>query len=131
MLEFWTILTRYASSWISEISRTLESLEGVNRSTRPEHESRVDAVSRDLQSLRLLATQKQPANSDTINSATLTEADVKIFRVRLASLTHSEDVLIADTIVSAHRVAEWSSSASVNKPRCTYYSRRSKLVILY
>ena len=76
-------------------------LEGVNRSTRPEHESRIDAVSRDLQSLRLLATQKQPANSDTINSATLTEADVKRFRARLASLTHSEDVLIADTIVSA------------------------------
>ena len=74
------------------IVRGKSSLEGVNR---------LDAISQELQSPRLLPTQKQSENPDASNSATFTEAEVKQLRVRLASLTDSKDALIADTIVSS------------------------------
>ena len=61
----------------------------------------MDAMSQELQSLRLLATEKQAENPDTGKPATFTEAEVKQFRVRLAGLTDSEDAIIADKIVSS------------------------------
>jgi hypothetical protein len=78
----------------------VESLESEGRYARPEQESRVDALSRDLEDLRLEA-QKRSVNPDARYLAPLMEADVKLFRVRLANLTKSEDALLADTIVSS------------------------------
>ena len=40
-------------------------------------------------------------NPDASNLAAFMETDVKLFRVRLASLTELEDALLADTIVSS------------------------------
>ena len=85
---------------MSELSQTLESLESQRRYARPEHETRIDAVSRDLEDLRLEA-QKRSVNPDASHLAAFREADVKLFRVRLASLTESEDALLADKIVSS------------------------------
>ena len=82
---------------MSELSQTVESLESGRRYARPEHESRIDTVSRDLEDLRLEA-QKRSVNPDASFSAAFMEADV---RVRLASLTESEDALLADEIVSS------------------------------
>ena len=78
----------------------MESLESEGRYARPEHESRVDAVSRDLQDLRL-EVQKRSVNPDASYLAAFMTADVKLFRDRLANLTESEDALLADTIVSS------------------------------
>src|ERR1700734_3605906 len=85
---------------MSELSQTVESLERGRRYARPEHEARIDTVSRDLEDLRLEA-QKRSVNPDASFSAAFMEADVKLFRVRLANLTESEDALLADTIVSS------------------------------
>ncbi|KEZ40804.1 Uncharacterized protein SAPIO_CDS8043 [Scedosporium apiospermum] len=85
------------SSRMSELCQTVESFEDGRRYVRPEHESRTDALSRNLEDLRL-EVQKR---SDTSISATFTEAEIKLFRARLASLTQSEDALLADRIVSS------------------------------
>ncbi|KAF4466114.1 small s [Fusarium albosuccineum] len=87
-------------SRISELSQSIEASEGEARYTRPEHESRVDTVSRDLQDLKLQL-QKRSVNQEANSLSTFTEADVKMFRARLASLTEAEDALLADTIVSS------------------------------
>ena len=57
-------------------------------------------MSRDLQDLRL-EVQKRSVNPDASFLAAFKEADVKLFRDRLANLTESEDALLADTIVSS------------------------------
>ncbi|KAJ3503407.1 hypothetical protein NM208_g16522 [Fusarium decemcellulare] len=87
-------------SRISELSKSIEASEGEARYTRPEHESRVDTVSRDLQDLKLQV-QKRSVDPAASSLTTFTEADVKMFRARLASLTEAEDALLADTIVSS------------------------------
>jgi hypothetical protein len=48
-----------------------------------------------------LEVQKRLANPDASYSYTFMEADVKLFRARLAALTESEDALVADRIVSS------------------------------
>lgn len=90
-------LTSYASSRLSELSRTVSSSESERQYARPEYESRIDSISRDLEGLRLDA-QKW---SDASSLAAITEADVKKFRVRLAKINESEDALLADRIVSS------------------------------
>ncbi len=97
---------------ISEIDRTLEYFAGIVRSNAPFHESRINATSRDLQSLRLLVAPKSgnsdtanpdtvnpdTANPDTVNLIALTEADVNMFKGQLTSLTDSENALLASRI---------------------------------
>ncbi|KAM6507918.1 hypothetical protein FSOLCH5_013117 [Fusarium solani] len=93
-------VTSTLGSRISELSRVVESSETEKQYTRPEFESRIDSVARDLEDLRLQV-QKLSANSDTSTSTTLTETDVKELKTRLASLTNSENALLADKIVSS------------------------------
>ncbi|KAH6949656.1 hypothetical protein BKA56DRAFT_536217 [Ilyonectria sp. MPI-CAGE-AT-0026] len=87
---------------ISELSPTIEAAEGEARYARPEHESRIDTVSRGLEDLKL-DVQKRSVNANPVANplSAFTAADVKLFRIRLASLTEAEDALLADTIVSS------------------------------
>lgn len=89
-----------ARSRISELSRVVESSESEKQYTRPEFESRIDSVARDLEDLRLHM-QKLLANPNASTSAALTETDVRELTTRLASLTDSENTLLADKIVSS------------------------------
>ncbi|KAI8168192.1 hypothetical protein K4K54_009056 [Colletotrichum sp. SAR 10_86] len=84
------------SSRISQLSQSLTMLESQNRYARPEHESQVDLMSRDLEHLRIQA-QKHLSNPD----ATYTQADIEQLRVLLVRLAEAEDALLADTIVSS------------------------------
>ncbi|KAH0429235.1 hypothetical protein CcaCcLH18_08587 [Colletotrichum camelliae] len=84
------------SSRISQLSQSLTMLESQNRYARPEHESQVDLMSRDLEHLRIQA-QKHLSNQD----ASYTEADIEQLRVLLVRLAEAEDALLADTIVSS------------------------------
>ncbi|KAI8258561.1 hypothetical protein K4K56_007022 [Colletotrichum sp. SAR 10_98] len=84
------------SSRISQLSQSLTMLESQNRYARPEHESQVDLMSRDLEHLRIQA-QKHLSNPD----ATYTQADIEQLRVLLVRLSEAEDALLADTIVSS------------------------------
>ena len=94
------ILTSDASFRISELSKTIESLEDVKRYSRPEHESRIDSISRDVENLRL-ELQRLSVNPDTEDSVAFTKTDIRLFSDRLASLTESEDNMIADRIVAS------------------------------
>lgn len=85
---------------MSELSRTVESLGSEGRYARPEHESQIDFTARKLEDLRR-EVQKRSANRAKSHSATFSEADIKTFRDRMASLTKSENTLLADTIVSS------------------------------
>lgn len=71
-------------------------LESQNRYARPEHESQVDLMSRDLEHLKTQA-QKHLSNPD----ATYTQAGIEQLRVLLVRLAEAEDALLADTIVSS------------------------------
>ncbi|KAF5521238.1 hypothetical protein CGCA056_v006101 [Colletotrichum aenigma] len=84
------------SSRIFQLSQSLTMLESQNRYARPEHESQVDLMSRDLEHLRIQA-QKHLSNPD----ATYTQADIEQLRVLLVRLAEAEDALLADTIVSS------------------------------
>ncbi|KAF5500096.1 Vegetative incompatibility protein HET-E-1 [Colletotrichum siamense] len=84
------------SSQISQFSQSLTMLESQNRYARPEHESQVDLMSRDLEHLRIQA-QKHLSNPD----ATYTQADIEQLRVLLVRLAEAEDALLADTIVAS------------------------------
>ncbi|KAF0324121.1 hypothetical protein GQ607_008551 [Colletotrichum asianum] len=84
------------SSRISQLSQSLTMLESQNRYARPEHESQVDLMSRDLEHLRMQA-QKHLSNPD----ATYAKADIEQLRVLLVRLAEAEDALLADTIVSS------------------------------
>ncbi|KAE9582351.1 hypothetical protein CGMCC3_g1677 [Colletotrichum fructicola] len=84
------------SSRISQLSQSLTMLESQNRYARPEHESQVDLMSRDLEHLGIQA-QKHLSNPD----ATYTQADIEQLRVLLVRLAEAEDALLADTIVSS------------------------------
>jgi hypothetical protein len=78
----------------------MESLQDVRRHARPEHESRIDSMSRDLESLRL-EMQKRSVDTDAKSPGVFTEADVRIFKVRLAIVTEAEDNLFADKITAS------------------------------
>lgn len=94
------VLTLLVSSRMSELSRTVESMETEGKYTRPEHESQVDSTARILEELRGEA-QRRSAIRDASHLAAFTEADVKLFRHRMAALTKSENALLADRIVSS------------------------------
>lgn len=96
----WETLTPNVSSRISELSKTLESLKGARRYARPEHESRIDSMSQDLEDLRL-EIQKVAGNSDAKSSKAFTETDVQLFKVQLTSLTEAEGKIFADEIVAS------------------------------
>ncbi|KAI0003492.1 hypothetical protein F4779DRAFT_97814 [Xylariaceae sp. FL0662B] len=96
----WKILTSGGSFRISELNKTIESLEDVKRYSRPEHESRIDSISRDIGNLRL-EVQRRSVNPDTAESGVFTETDVRLFNDRLASLTEAEDNMFADRIVAS------------------------------
>ncbi|CAK7201154.1 hypothetical protein SEUCBS139899_003856 [Sporothrix eucalyptigena] len=86
---------------MAEAGQVVDLLESDNRQfTRPEHEPRIHAASRDLEALRL-EMEKRAANPHTNDPAAFTEADVRFFRVRLAGFTEAEDALLADRIVSS------------------------------
>ncbi|KAI0376230.1 hypothetical protein F5Y04DRAFT_215422 [Hypomontagnella monticulosa] len=96
--------TRHASSIInyriSELNKTIESLEDVKRYSRPEQESRVDSISRDMENLEL-EVQQRSANLDTDDSVAFTKTDIRLFSDRLANLIEAEDNMFADRIVAS------------------------------
>lgn len=83
-----------------ELSRTVESLESEGRYARPEHESQIDFTARNLDDLRR-EVQTRLANRDANHLTAFTEADIKTFRDRMATLTKSENALLGDRIVSS------------------------------
>lgn len=85
---------------MSELTQTVRSLEGEGRYARPEHESRIDSTARNLQDL-IQEVEKRSANRDPSHLAALTEADVRLYKDRITTLTKSENALLADTIVSS------------------------------
>lgn len=97
---FWEILIPGVSSRISDLSKSMESLKDARRYARPELESRIDSMSRDLEDLRL-EIQRGAVNSDAKSSAAFTETEVQLFKVRLTSLTEAEDNIFADKIVAS------------------------------
>src|ERR1700761_5260004 len=78
----------------------MESLKDATRYARPELESRIDSMSRDLEDLRL-EIQRGVVNSDAKSSAAFTETEVQLFKVRLTSLTEAEDKIFADKIAAS------------------------------
>lgn len=98
--KFQKVLTLLVSSRMSELSRTIESMESEGRYTRPEHDSQVDSTARILEELRG-EVQRRSAIRDASHLAAFTEADVKLFKDRMAALTKSENALLADRIVSS------------------------------
>jgi hypothetical protein len=78
----------------------MESLQDVRRHARPEHESRIDSMSRDLEGLRL-DMQNLVVDAQARSPAAFTEVDVRAFKVRLTMLTESEDNLLADNIAAS------------------------------
>lgn len=85
---------------MSELIQTVRSLEGEGRYARPEHESQIDTTARNLHDLRQEMEQRS-ANRDPGHLAALTEADVRLYKDRITTLTKSENALLADTIVSS------------------------------
>ncbi|KAJ8124032.1 hypothetical protein ONZ43_g149 [Nemania bipapillata] len=85
---------------ISELVKTIDSLEDVKRYSRPEHESRVDSISRDVEKLRLQV-QRRSASSETEDSLVFTQADIGLLNDRLVSLTEAETNMFADRIVAS------------------------------
>ncbi|UKZ79924.1 hypothetical protein TrVFT333_007687 [Trichoderma virens FT-333] len=88
------------SSRISELKTTIESFDDVKRHFRPEHESRIDSISQDVENLRL-DVQRRSVNSDTGGSMAFTGTDIRLFNNRLASLIEAEDSMFAERIVSS------------------------------
>ncbi len=78
----------------------MESLQDVRRHARPEHESRIDSMSRDLEDLRL-DVQNLPANPHATFPVAFKEADVRRFRSRLATIIEAEDSFFADKIAAS------------------------------
>ncbi|KAI1452404.1 hypothetical protein F4805DRAFT_447635 [Annulohypoxylon moriforme] len=97
-------VTRHTSSIlsfrISELNKTIESLEDVKRYSRPEQESRIDSISQDIENLRL-EVQRRSVNPDTEDPGVFTETDIRLFNDRLTSLTEAEDNMFADRIVAS------------------------------
>ncbi|KKP01122.1 hypothetical protein THAR02_06756 [Trichoderma harzianum] len=98
------IVTRYASSLlsfrISELNKTIESLENVKQQVRPEQESRINSISQDVENLRL-EVQRRSAEPDKGTSVAFTDTDIRLFSDRLASLIEAEDNMFADKIVAS------------------------------
>ncbi|KAH8879820.1 hypothetical protein GQ53DRAFT_849393 [Thozetella sp. PMI_491] len=97
-------VTRHAHSIlrkrVSELSKVVDSLRSGVRYNKPEHESRIDSMSHDLDELKR-GIQEQPVNARATAPAVFTEAQVRLLRVRLASLTEAEDDMFSDKIVAS------------------------------
>lgn len=78
----------------------MESLADVKRYSRPEVESRIESISREVEDL-LREVQRRSVNPDTMGSMAFTAADIRLFNGRLASLTKAEDHMFADRIVAS------------------------------
>ncbi|KAI1420713.1 hypothetical protein F5Y12DRAFT_93360 [Xylaria sp. FL1777] len=95
-------VTRHAISIlsfrISELNKTMDSLGDVKNYSRPEHESRIDSISRDVEKLQL-EVQRRAVSSDTEDSVVFTGADIRLLKDRLVSLTEAEDNMFAERIV--------------------------------
>ncbi|KAI0108546.1 hypothetical protein GGR51DRAFT_558856 [Nemania sp. FL0031] len=65
---------------------------------RPEHESRIDSLSRDVENLRL---EVQRRSVDSEDSIAFTGTDIRLLKDRMASLTEAEDNMFADRIVAS------------------------------
>lgn len=74
----------------------MESLTNSRRYARPELESRIDSMSRDLDDLRL-----QVRRGADASPAPFTEAEIKLLTVRLSSLLEAEGNIFADKIVAS------------------------------
>ena len=96
----WQTLTSGISSRISELSKTVDLLKDDRRYGRPEHESRIDSMSQDLEDLRL-EIQRGAVNSDAKSSAIFTKNGVQLFKSRLTRLNEAECNLFADAIVAS------------------------------
>ncbi|KAL6693661.1 hypothetical protein J3F84DRAFT_396049 [Trichoderma pleuroticola] len=98
------VVTRHASSIlrlrISELNKTIESLEIVKQQFRPEQESRINSISQDVENLRL-EVQRRSVDSDRGNPVAFTDIDIRLFSHRLTSLIEAEDNMFADKIVAS------------------------------
>ncbi|PNP56082.1 hypothetical protein THARTR1_03607 [Trichoderma harzianum] len=98
------VVTRHASSIlrlrISELNKTIESLENVKQQFRPEQESRINSISQDVENLRL-EVQRRSVDSDRGNPVAFTDTDIRLFSDRLTSLIEAEDNMFADKIVAS------------------------------
>ncbi|KAI1388393.1 uncharacterized protein F4822DRAFT_245105 [Hypoxylon trugodes] len=88
------------SSRISEVSQTVTSSDNERRYAGPEQESRIDAMTRSLEDLKIEA-QKWPVNLGASSPVIFKEAEVKQIRIQLTDLTESENAFLADGIVSS------------------------------
>ncbi|KAL6821224.1 hypothetical protein V8C40DRAFT_275841 [Trichoderma camerunense] len=97
-------VTRHASSIlifrISELNKTLKSLENVKQQFRPEQESRINSISQDVENFRL-EVQRRSVDLDRGNPVALTDTDIRLFSDRLTSLIEAEDNMFADKIVAS------------------------------
>ncbi|KAI1111900.1 hypothetical protein F5Y14DRAFT_463963 [Nemania sp. NC0429] len=117
--QFSHAVTRYASSSLnsrtSELNKTIQSLEDVRRYTRLQHE-------------RLVNPDTENSGASAEVSVASTEADIRIFSARLASLIEAEN-LFADRIVAslnyASRPARHNSVPQAHKStfQWAFYSR--------
>ncbi|QYT06079.1 hypothetical protein H0G86_012946 [Trichoderma simmonsii] len=98
------VITRHASSIlsfrISELNKTIESLENVKQQFRPEQESRINSISQDVENLRL-EVQRRSVDPGRGNSLAFTDTDIRRFSDRLTSLNKAEDNMFADKIVAS------------------------------
>jgi hypothetical protein len=78
----------------------METLEETRRYQRPEHESRIESMSQDLEDLCIRVDQSSAA-SDAAPFQSFTGAEVQSFQVRLASLNAAESNIFADKIVAS------------------------------
>ncbi|KAJ4856480.1 AAA ATPase domain-containing protein [Trichoderma breve] len=114
------IVTRHASSIlsfrISELNKTIESLENVKQQFRPEQESRVNSISQDVENLRLEVQRRD-------RLTTLIKAEDNMFADKIvASLNYSSRPVRHDSVPQAHkntfqwafdsRLSKWFSSGS-------------------
>jgi hypothetical protein len=88
------------SSRITELSKTMESLKDGRRFARPELESRIDSMYRELEDLGR-EVRRVEESSDVKSPAVLTESEIQLFMIRLTRLTEAEDKIFADKIVAS------------------------------
>ena len=96
----WQALIFGVSARITELRKTMVSLTDIRRYARPELESRIDSISRDLDKLGL-EMRRGVEDLYVKSPAAFTETEIQLFMVRLTSLTEAEDNIFADKIVAS------------------------------
>ncbi|KAI5917475.1 hypothetical protein F4810DRAFT_704891 [Camillea tinctor] len=91
-------LTSIVGFGISELNKIIESFGDTKLHTKPEHESRIDSIARDLENLRL-EVQKRSVNLNMVDSAALTKTDIRLLSDRQANLTEAGDNMFSERIV--------------------------------